>query len=127
MVFLSALPAGCSEKPDDVMDEELYGNVLIELTIINHMDESQLGERTPEQLRDRVFEKYSVTREQFRISHEYYQLDMQKQMQRVEEYSERLRAERDSIQQAERQFRLDLETARVRDSLGRAADTTAGS
>jgi hypothetical protein len=121
--FLSlAFIQACSDEPEMLLDEETYGNVLVELTIVNQLDEAQLGNRTREELRDEVFLKYSVTREEFRISHDYYQRDMQGQMRRVEVLSERLRAERDSIQEAERSFRLDRETLRVRDSLSQAND-----
>ena len=110
----------CSDEPDQLLDEETYSNVLAELTIVNQIEETYLGDRTKEQLRKEVFEKYQVTREQFRISHDYYQRDMESQIQRVEEIRQRLRADRDSIQEAEREFRLELETQRVRDSLSRA-------
>lgn len=120
LLLVTAVFQACSSEPD-VLEEGVYGDVLIELTIVNHMDESQLGDRTPEQMRDSIFQKYSVTREEFRSAHDYYQRDMQNQMQRVEEYSKRLRAERDSIQEAEKQFRLQLETERVRDSLNQSA------
>lgn len=119
LAFLQA----CSDEPEMLLDEETYGNVLVELTIVNQLDEAQLGDRTQEEMRDEVFQKFSVSREEFRISHDYYQRDMQGQMQRVEILSERLRAERDSIQEAERRFRLDRETQRVRDSLSQASDS----
>lgn len=122
LLLITAAFQACSKEPD-VLEEEVYGNVLIELTIVNHMDEAQLGDRTPEQMRDSIFQKYSVTREEFRSAHDYYQRDMQNQMLRVEEFSNRLRAERDSIQEAEKQFRLKLETERVRDSLNQSADS----
>ncbi|PWN06421.1 DUF4296 domain-containing protein [Rhodohalobacter mucosus] len=123
LLLVAAAIQGCSTEPD-VLEEEVYGDVLIELTIVNHMDESQLGDRTPAELRDSIFQKYGVTREEFRSAHDYYQRNMQNQMLRIEEYSDRLRAERDSIQEAEKQFRLNLETERIRDSLNtEAADT----
>lgn len=114
--FPALLLLAC-EEPPEIMDEEVYGNVLIELTIVNQMDEAHLGDSTREELRDDIYEKYNVSRELFRLSHDVYQRDMENQMRRVEDYSRRLRAERDTVQQLEREHRLDEGSQIVRDSL----------
>lgn len=105
------------EKEQELLDEDVYGKVLIELTIVNQMDEAHLGDSSREELRDQIFNKYNVTRELFRVSHDVYQRDMENQMRRVEEYSRILRAERDTVQQLEREYRLEVGTRRVQDSL----------
>jgi hypothetical protein len=113
-VFL-LLPA--CEKEQELLDEDVYGKVLIELTIVNQMDEAHLGDSSREELRDQIYNKYNVTRELFRVSHDVYQRDMENQMRRVEEYSRILRAERDTVQQLEREYRLEVGTRSVQDSL----------
>lgn len=96
--------SGC-EKDPDVIDAELYQTLIAELTILNQMDEELLDGTTKEEKREQIFEHYGVTEEMFARSHDYYQSDLDAQMNRVQNIQNQLRAERDSVQAAERRYR----------------------
>lgn len=108
----------CEGQPE-LLDEETYGNILIELTIVNQMDEVHMGDRSREEFIDEIYQKYDVSSEIFRMSHEHYQRDVEQQMKRVEELGKRLRSERETIQQAEKEFRQkqDQDSTAAVDSL----------
>jgi len=93
------------EKEAELVDEELYKTIMIELTILNQMDRDLLGDREKTELREEIFESYGVDEQKFSRSHEIYQSDIEAQMERVREIQDRLRAERDSVQAAERKYR----------------------
>ena len=96
---------GCSDPaPKELIPEETYKRMFIEFTIINQYDEHVLQEQTPEDIRRQVYDRYGVTAEEFRISHEYYEQDTEMQLQRIDEISKMMRAERDTLLEAERQF-----------------------
>jgi hypothetical protein len=97
------IPA-CDQDPE-VLEEEVYEQLLIEFTILNQMDESYLGGRSIDDLREKVYSNYNITQEKFHKSHEYYQQNIPEQLERIEKIGLRLRQERDSVQTAERQFR----------------------
>jgi hypothetical protein len=103
---LFALPM-CSEEPEPI-DEEVYKTLLTELALLNQMNEILLGVYSKEEKREMVFDYYNVTEEEFNRSHEIYQRDIDRQMKRIEEVQTILRAERDSLQQAERRYRVSL-------------------
>jgi hypothetical protein len=103
---LIALPM-CSEEPEPI-SEETYKILLTELALLNQMNEMLLGEVPKEEKREMIFEHYNVTEEEFNRSHDIYQRDIERQMKRIEEVQTILRAERDSLQQAERRYRVSL-------------------
>lgn len=76
----------------------------MEFAIINQLDQQILEERSPEELRQLVYKHYNVTEEEFRISHEYYEQQVDEQLERVKEMSKILRAERDSLVTIEREY-----------------------
>jgi hypothetical protein len=106
ILFPLVLLIGCSEQPD-VIDEELYQKLLLELTIINQMDEGYLGELTREEFHEKILTHYEITAEQFRNSHEYYQRNIPQQLERMENLSIELRKERDNVQNAEQEYRRE--------------------
>lgn len=93
------------EKEPELVDEELYKTILIELAILNQTDQELLGDRDKTVLRDEIFETYGVDEQKFSRSHEIYQSNIDAQMERVKDIQDRLRAERDSVQAAERRYR----------------------
>lgn len=100
--------SACSGE-DEIMEEELYMNIVAEFSIINQMDDSAFRDLSREEKREAIYEHFGVTEEEFRISHDYYQSDVATQLTRMEAVAAMLRAERDSIQDAEREFRQKLE------------------
>jgi len=66
-----------------------------------------------------VYSHYGVTEEEFRISHEYYEQQVENQIERVREMSKILRAERDSVLVVDRKYQ-ELESQEQADSLRQA-------
>lgn len=112
-LFVSGLLlAGCG--PDkEYLDEEVYKRLVAEFALLNQMNEEVLNGRDREEVRFEIFEYYGTTAEEFEISHNYYQTDIDAQLKRMEETSALLRSERDSIHDAERAHRQALEEVRL--------------
>lgn len=98
-----SLAAGCSEdpnRPDDLIPEDDYIDLVVELYLINTFSETQLADSiSVDSLREVVFEKYEVDSEQFRSSHSYYQDFPEAQKARIDSAIERLRM--DEVQDTE--------------------------
>lgn len=98
---------GCSSEsnpPDELIDEQTYEQMFMEFAIINQLDKRILEDRSQDELRQLVYEHYDVTEEEFRISHEYYEQNVEEQLERVRDMSNILREERDSLVVIERQY-----------------------
>lgn len=98
---------GCgpeSSAPNELIDEETYERMFIEFAIINQLDQQLLSNTSRDELRDKVYESYGVSEEEFRISHEYYEQNIDAQLERVQDINKILRAERDSVQVIQRKF-----------------------
>ena len=105
LILFFLITFNACEKDPELVDEELYKSIMVELAILNHMDQEILGERDKAELRDEIFERYGVEEEKFGRSHEIYQSDIDAQMERVKDIQDRLKTERDSIQAAERRYK----------------------
>lgn len=119
IVFAFAAIYGCgseSSEPEELITEETYERMFIEFAIINQMDEQLLQNTSQEELRQMVYQQYDVTEEEFRISHEYYEQNVDEQLDRVKEITRLMRSERDSIQTIQRQYEA-VETPEQLDSL----------
>lgn len=121
VIFLM-ITFGCSSEsspPDELIDEQTYEQMFMEFAIINQLDQRLLQKTSQEKLRQLVYEHYNVTEEEFRISHEYYERQIDDQLERVKEMSRTLRAERDSLLTIEREYEK-LTTPEQVDSLRQA-------
>lgn len=105
IMLMTFLACGSESTPPELLiDEETYQLMFMEFAIINQLDQSILEKRSEEEFRQMVYEQYGVTEEQFRISHEYYEQQIDQQLERVSEMSEILRAERDTLVVIERKY-----------------------
>lgn len=100
--------AGCdqNEPPPFVIEENTYIDLMVELQLLRSYIEIVPTESgTVDSLRKEIYNKYDITAEQFRVSHEYYQGQYTEQKGRIDEAIERLRmdqVESDSTQPWER-------------------------
>lgn len=109
--------AGCEPTPPQkLIDEETYKRMFIEFAIINQLDQQLMKDTTEQRLRNKVYEQYQVTPEEFRISHQYYQQNIDEQLERLEEINLLLRSERDTLVGIERKYKQALESGQL-DSL----------
>lgn len=124
-VLLLITTFGCSSEsspPDELIDEETYEQMFMEFAIINQLDQRLLQNTTQDELRDMVYDHYQVTEEEFRISHEYYEQQVDQQLERVKEMYKTLRIERDSVLAIEDKYE-NLTTPEQIDSLRQALRT----
>ena len=118
LFLLLALP-GCEEtEPDFLIEEDTYILMFAELAIIDQYDPNLLKNRTKEDVRQLVYQKYNVTKEDFRRSHEYYEENIEAQFDRLEKVNLILREERDAVDDLERELkeknRLSADSLRQR-------------
>lgn len=119
LIFLALLLFGScrnEEKPENILSEERYEQVFIELTIVDQMNEDLLGEKTRHDLRNEVFQEYGISEEEFNRSHRYYEQQVEKQIERMEELNLKLREVRDTLASLERTFEEARNSGRL-DSL----------
>ncbi len=100
--------SACTDSvPEQVIDEETYIKMFIEFAVVNQMDKNLLNDnQTRDDLRAKVYEHYGVSKEEFMISHEFYENDLDKQLERLERINQAIRDERDKISEAEEEHRL---------------------
>lgn len=89
------LMAGCSdqpEEPDELINENTYVNMLVELQLLRTYAEAvQLDSSATDSLAQEVYNKFGTSDEQFRESHHYYQQFPQAQKERIDRAIELLR------------------------------------
>lgn len=107
LVFFFAVSCDFDDS-DKIMDEKTYEDVFIELAFLDQYDEKLLNDITRDELRDTIFDHYGVTKEQFRISHEHYQSQVEKQLERIDRIGQRIRDERDKVNEADRKYKESL-------------------
>ena len=106
IIFLLIFAACEDNKPEGLIDEQTYEKMFIELAIVNQYDRNLLEEGvTREDLRQQVFLHYGVSEEDFVISHEYYENNLDQQLERLERINKIIRDEREKITEAEEQYR----------------------
>lgn len=122
LLFLfAAFFSSCGDPtaPEDLLEEELYINVFTELLVINQLNEEKLDGVSRDYLREQVYEEYDVTREQFDRTHQYYQKQPDKQLDRLDKIEETLIDHRDNFQD-----RLNEDRKRLTDSVSTSVPDT---
>lgn len=81
-----------SEKPENLIPEDDYIDLIIELQLVNTFSQSAAADSiSVDSLVHVVFERYGVNREQFVATHNYYQEFPEEQKKRIDSAIERLR------------------------------------
>jgi hypothetical protein len=98
IVLLLFSLTGCSEdpsKPENLIDEDKYTDLLIELQLIQSYGENaETDSATIDSLTSEVFQEYNVSSESFLKSHKYYEHFPQQQKVRIENAIERLKMDK---------------------------------
>lgn len=110
---LMLMSVSCSDRdtPKDLIDEDRYIKIFSQLVMVNQIMDDQLGEISRDYLVDQVFEQHNVTDDQFYRSHQYYQRQPGRQLERINRMEEKFKNERDQFQE-----RLNQERQAKRDS-----------
>lgn len=96
LILFTALP-GCDDEPEDLLSEETYTHVFSELLILRQMNDRQLQSASRDSLELRIYDKYDISREQFEVSHHYYQKNPEEHFDRIERVREILEEEQITI------------------------------
>lgn len=97
-ILLISIFLSCSDdpqKPDNLIDEDTYTDLMVELQLIRAYGENaETDSTTIDSLTTEVFQKYDVTAESFMESHKYYEHFPEQQKARTEEAIERLKMDK---------------------------------
>lgn len=95
LILFTCTLVGCSadqQKPKNVIDENQYINLLVELQLVRSYSEGlEADSLTIDSLTSEVFKRYAVSEGQFDSSHTYYQQFPAEQEIRVEKAIDRLK------------------------------------
>jgi hypothetical protein len=99
LIILLIVPLlNCSNNslpPNDLIDEEQYINLMIELQLVRSFTEnSRVDSLTADSLTKEVLLQYDVTADQFMRSHRYYEESPEQQKERVEKALDQLKMDR---------------------------------
>ncbi|NBC65539.1 MAG: DUF4296 domain-containing protein [Bacteroidetes bacterium] len=122
LVFGLTLLISCGHEnpPRDVIPEEQYLEIYINLTLVNQLSDEQANDTTKDSLRQVVYGRYDTTEEQFKRSHQFYQQQAERQMQRIEEMNQRLTQTRDTLKaRFDEQLDSLMQAQSVLDTTGR--------
>ena len=106
LLLAAALPAGCEEerhKPEDLIYEPLYKEILMEMFLAREMDELIGNKVSVDSLRMEIFDHYDVSVVRFERSHEYYERDPERQLLRLEQIRKMIQEEQEAIRQDRQQ------------------------
>lgn len=84
-----------NSPPEDLLAEATYVDLLIELQLAeSYYTQIKADSTAADSMRRVIFEKYDLSQEQFRTSHQYYQQDIEGQRERISTAIENLRKDR---------------------------------
>lgn len=109
LLFIVAV-SSCGEQ-EEYISEDLYITVFTELVILNQINE-EISDTEKNEIRNEVFAHYDISEDDFRIAHEFYESQNQKQIARMDSITKNLRQVRDEISQAERDQRAVIDSLR---------------
>ncbi|AXJ01407.1 protein of unknown function (DUF4296) [Cyclonatronum proteinivorum] len=83
-LFLSTflLISSCNQEPDDLIPEEIYVDLLVEFELINFVYGAESDSLAQREFLNLLFNTYNISPEQFDRSHEWYERDIEAQIQR---------------------------------------------
>lgn len=109
MIIVSAtVLSGCnfgSDKPEDLIEEPVYIDILTEIFLVQSIAALHDLSEKEDSLYTVLFNRYEISRDQFDLSHEYYQRQGEAQVARTDTIRERLRSEREAMMRARQEMR----------------------
>lgn len=103
LMVLMPLLSACQDdpnKPEDLIREPVYIDLLTEVFLIQSIAELRGIEEKKDSLYTVIFDQYNVTRDQFDRSHTYYQRQGEAQVARADSVRDMLRREREALMRA---------------------------
>ncbi len=91
LLIMTSLAVGCTQDaPRDLIDEEKYIDILVEMHLLAAIKEIDGDEKSFQAGQEAILTHYAIDREQFEQSHNYYHRNMHEQMYRFREVRDRL-------------------------------------
>lgn len=84
-------------EPENLLSEDIYIDLLVEFQYVITYRNANPDSVNADSLTALIYDKYQVTEDEFLVSHEYYQKQVKKQIDRVDKALQRLRAEEDQL------------------------------
>src|SRR5690606_23062953 len=92
-VSILFLISACSQPPEPSIDEATYEDILIELELIVNLHTQIMDSTLTDSLINLVWDKYQITEDMFKESHQIYVSDVTSQLERIQRISTRLSEE----------------------------------
>ncbi len=81
------------DRPDDLIDEDTYIDILVEIHILQVINSQFEDEQKTLEAQQVVLDEYGITKEQFEASHDWYMQDVDAQRDRISEARSRMEDE----------------------------------
>lgn len=85
-------------RPENLISEDIYIDILIEMQLAKTVYNSEDGLSNPDSVVKVIYDKYSITEDQYVQSHRWYQRNYKEQQERIEVAKDRLLEERARIE-----------------------------
>ncbi|MEX0723203.1 MAG: DUF4296 domain-containing protein [Gracilimonas sp.] len=85
-------------EPKNLIAEDQYVDLLVEIQYIITYRNAYPDSVNADSLADLVYDKYGITEDQFMVSHEYYQKNVNEQIERIDDAIRKIREEEQYIQ-----------------------------
>ena len=85
--------SSCGDQPDDLIDENTYVDILVEVHVMNAISDQYEDPAMTFEVQESILEEYDITKEQFDASHQWYIQDIPRQRERLTVARDRLNEE----------------------------------
>ena len=97
-LFLGCNDEPVMEKPEDLIPEDAYIDLIAELQLIKSHYSAEPDEVDLDSLKQEIYQKYEINEEQFISSNRYYQQQVSAQINRIDQAMLRLQEEQTLLQ-----------------------------
>ncbi|MEX0772158.1 MAG: DUF4296 domain-containing protein [Balneolales bacterium] len=98
-LLVTFIACSTNDKPDDIVQEDIYINLLAELHILRAIEQSYPDSTLRDDGMDNILKEYNIGIETFEESHAYYLQDVDAQRERLNEANRRMKEELDRIEE----------------------------
>jgi hypothetical protein len=103
IIFFGGIIASCigveePEKPENLISEDIYIDLLIEFQHVKTWRNSQPDSVDADSLTQLIYNRYGIDEELFQQTHRYYQQQVSEQVERIEKAIKKMDSERQIIE-----------------------------
>lgn len=93
VITLVLIMSCTGDRPDDLIDEDTYIDILVEIHILQAINNQFEDEEKTLEAQQVVLDEYDISKEQFEASHDWYMQDVDAQRDRISEARSRMQEE----------------------------------